>query len=317
MQSNIKPTATTSAQPRRSIFLPNNFVAQSDFLSGFEIHLASHFGMCFGVRDALSLAEKTAKEGNVTILGELVHNEVVRKRLRTAGASEGDLFGERAATPEVLVTAHGASDFQKERWASKGHLVRDATCPLVKKAHTALATLVAEGCAPVVIGQAGHVEVLGLIGDFPEAQVVMSEDNIKALAPQKIFGVVSQTTQPVGRVHELVVLIRQHHPTSEVRFRDTVCQPTKNRQRALQELAQKVDLVIVVGGSNSNNSRQLAETARKLGCRAHRISTADELDPRWLAGASKIGVTAGTSTLASCVEKVTARLETLGGKVAQ
>ncbi len=317
MQSKNQQAVMTSTPSCRSIFLSRDFVPQSKRIQAFEIHRATHFGMCFGVRDALALAEKSSQEGDVTILGELVHNEVVRKRLRKAGAAEGDLFGEKAETREVLVTAHGASDFQKERWAQKGHLVTDATCPLVKKAHTALATLVAEGCFPVVIGKAGHVEVRGLTGDFPKAEVVLSEDDIKALPPQRLFGVVSQTTQPSARVHELVELIRRHHPTSEVRFRDTVCQPTKNRQRALHDLARQVDLVIVVGGSNSNNSRQLAETARKLGCRAHRIATAADIDPRWLEDAGKVGVTAGTSTLGTCVDQVIARLETLGGKVAE
>lgn len=203
---------------------------------------------------------KDRRRGDITILGQLVHNEVVRESLRKAGAKEGQLFGEQASTSEVLITAHGSSNQQKDRWAQKGHLVRHATCPLVKKAHSA------------------------------------------------------QTTQPIARVRELVDLLKKHHPESEVRFRDTVCQPTKNRQRALHNLARKVDLVLVVGGENSNNSRQLAETAKALGCITRRIASAEEIDPRWLEGISRVGVTAGTSTLMGCVKKVIGKLEDLGGK---
>ncbi len=312
MQSNFQQSPVITFFSERSIFLPNNFVEQSE--KPFEVHLADHWGMCFGVRDAVDLAERSAKGGDVTILGQLVHNEVVRESLRKAGAKEGQLFGEQASTSEVLITAHGASNQQKERWAQKGHLVRDATCPLVKKAHSALATLVAEGGFPVVIGQADHVEVLGLTGDFPDAWVVLSVDDIISLPKQKCFGVVSQTTQPIARVRELVELLKKHHPESEVRFRDTVCQPTKNRQRALHNLVRKVDLVLVVGGENSNNSRQLAETAKALGCITRRIASAEEIDPRWLEEISRVGVTAGTSTLMGCVKKVIGKLEDLGGK---
>ncbi|MGC6427057.1 MAG: 4-hydroxy-3-methylbut-2-enyl diphosphate reductase [Akkermansiaceae bacterium] len=282
--------------------------------SEFEIHLASHWGMCFGVRDAIALAEQKAEGGKLTILGEIVHNEVVRKNMRAAGAKEGDLGDLKAETPDVLITAHGASHREKLRWTNLGYRVQDATCPLVKKAHTALARLVAEGCFPVVIGKKGHAEVEGLMGDYPGAKAVLAEDEIRKLPSRDKFGIVSQTTQPIEFVRSLIAAFERHHPNSEIIFRDTVCQPTKSRQKALNDLAHRVDFLIVVGGPNSNNSRQLVEKARQLGCRAKRISAAEEFDPQWIKGVDSVGVTAGTSTLPSCVERLIKHLEALGGE---
>ena len=279
----------------------------------FGIWLAEHYGMCFGVRDALVAAEKVARKGPSTILGELVHNEVVRDRLSELGAREGDLRAPGAETREVIVTAHGASDRDRERWRAAGYRVTDTTCPLVRKAHTALAGLVAGGYAPVVIGKAGHVEVRGLTGDFPAARVVLSKEDVGELPFAPKIGVVSQTTQPIERVEALVEMIRRRHPEAEVVFRDTVCQPTKNRQKALRDLCLAVELVIVVGGINSNNTWQLVEKARAYGCRAERVSCADEVKEQWLYGSNEVGVTAGTSTLHETVEEVVVRLEQLGG----
>lgn len=315
MQSQIIANIRTSSpgiSKEPPVYLSLNFVRQSEL--DFIIQLAEHLGMCFGVRDAIALAEQKASEGNLTILGELVHNEVVRENLRQAGAHEGNLNHVSAPTSDVLITAHGASDREKLRWSDQGHQVQDATCPLVRKAHTALASLVAEGAFPVVIGKVGHAEVEGLIGDFPNAEVVLSEEDIKALPKEMHYGVVSQTTLPIDFVEGLVQSFKTHHPESEMTFRDTVCQPTKNRQRALHQLAHKVDLIIVVGGENSNNSRQLAEKARKLGCRAERISQASQINPDWLKEVNSVGITAGTSTLSTCVEQVVAALEQLGGR---
>jgi 4-hydroxy-3-methylbut-2-enyl diphosphate reductase len=214
----------------------------------------------------------------------------------------------------VIVTAHGAADRDRERWRDAGYQLTDTTCPLVRKAHTALAGLVAGGYAPVVIGKSGHVEVRGLTGDFPDARVVLTRDDIEALPFAPKIGVVSQTTQPIERVQALVGMVRRRHPQAEVVFRDTVCQPTKNRQKALRDLCLAVELVIVVGGVNSNNTWQLVEKARAYGCRAERVGSADEIKEHWLYGVAEVGVTAGTSTLPETVAQVVGRLEELGGR---
>ncbi len=273
-----------------------------------KIQLAEHYGLCFGVRDAIAQAEHLAAQGPLTILGELVHNPVVRERLARRGVQEGALGGGPAPTAQVMITAHGASDRKRAEWRDAGFGVADGTCPLVRHAHTQLRALVELGCFPVVIGKPGHVEVEGLIGDFPEACVVENEDDIFRLPHSERYGVISQTTQPVEKVHALVEAIRRARPESEVRFSDTVCQPTKNRQNALRRLIAECDTMVVVGGRNSNNTAQLVATARTAGLTVFHIERAEELDPAWFRDAESVGVTAGTSTLRETVAAVHGRL---------
>jgi len=242
-----------------------------------------------------------------------VHNEVVRQRLSEAGAREGRLEAQQAGTADVIVTAHGAADRDRERWKGAGYRVTDTTCPLVRKAHDALAKLVLQGCTPLVIGKRDHVEVRGLTGDFPGAQVVLSEEDVDALPFAQRFGVVAQTTQPIDRVERVLAMIRRRHPGAKMVFKDTVCHPTKARQTALDRLCEAAGFVLVVGGRNSNNSRQLVEKARTKGCRAELVTRAEEIMEDWFSDIGVVGVTAGTSTLDESVEEVLCRLETLGG----
>ncbi len=273
------------------------------------IQTARHMGMCFGVRDALRATHALASKRPATVLGQLVHNPEVGRHLRALGVSEGDLDDTASAgTSDVVITAHGASEVKRREWAGAGFRVTDTTCPLVRKAHDALATLVTEGYFPVVIGQAGHVEVRGLMGDFPEAVAVLAVEEVSAIPAVRRIGVVSQTTQPLDVVLRLVDLIKRARPASEVRFVDTVCHPTKQRQTALEDLCRDNELIIVVGGRSSNNTRQLVEKAMRLGRRAIQIERADELQAEWLRGAASIGVTAGTSTLDETVDAVVAAL---------
>jgi 4-hydroxy-3-methylbut-2-en-1-yl diphosphate reductase len=274
-----------------------------------NLHLAQHHGMCFGVRDALRATHDAAKREPVTILGQLVHNPVVEAHLKTLGVLAGQLEAQDSATTQrVVITAHGAADVQRQAWQKAGHTVTDTTCPLVRKAHQALAILVQEGYHPIVIGQRQHVEVRGLIGDFPEASVVLDEVDVLQIPASTRLGVISQTTQPLDRVLEIVAAIKHQHPRAEVRFVDTVCHPTKQRQTALEELCQRCPVVIVIGGRNSNNTRQLTEKATRLGARAHQIETPDDLREEWFTGITEVGITAGTSTLDETVTAVMNRL---------
>jgi len=271
------------------------------------IKLAEHYGLCFGVRDAIAQAERLAQQGPLTILGELVHNPVVRTRLADAGVLESGLAGS-SSTPQVMITAHGASDSAREAWRSKGHGVADATCPLVRHAHEQLRVLVQLGYSPIIIGKHGHVEVLGLSGDFPGALVIESTGDINQLPACGRFGVISQTTQPIDRVTALVAAMREARPDAEIRFIDTVCQPTKNRQTALQKLLVTCDTLVVVGGRNSNNTLQLVAAAKVAGRKAFHIERATELDSSWFESSQVVGLTAGTSTLKETVAEVHTRL---------
>ena len=275
-----------------------------------KIIVAEHYGMCFGVRDAIAQAERLAAEGPLTILGELVHNPVVRERLRASGVREvahaADIL---PADGRVMITAHGASDQRHARLQQSQLATADATWPLVRRAHHQLKVLVASGYLPVVIGKRGHVEVSGLTEDFPNACVIESATDIDVLPSVARFGVISQTTQPIDHVRELVAQIREQRPDAEVRFVDTVCQPTKDRQNALAAVLQEADTIVVVGGLNSNNTLQLVQRCAAAGRRVIHIERAEELSSGLLFGAEAVGVTAGTSTLPETVAAVVARLE--------
>src|SRR6478735_7460225 len=164
-----------------------------------KIVLAEHFGMCFGVRDAIAQAEELAQQAPLTILGELVHNPIVRERLRAQGVAEGSLDQAGSTSAHVMITAHGASDTKRAMWRARGFHVLDGTCPLVRHAHEQLKRLVAAGYFPVVIGKLGHIEVRGLTEDFPEAHVVDLPSDILKLPGRDRYGVISQTTQPIDR----------------------------------------------------------------------------------------------------------------------
>ena len=273
-----------------------------------KIILAEHFGMCFGVRDAIAQAEQLARQGPLTILGELVHNPVVREKLRAQDIAEASLDQTRLTSTRVMITAHGASDKKRAEWGAAGFDVADGTCPLVRYAHEQLKQLVAAGFLPVVIGKSGHVEVEGLIGDFPETVVVNTRDDISRLPKRARYGIISQTTQPIDFVRDIVDFVRRSHPDAEVRFVDTVCRPTKDRQLALRKLIADAEAVVVVGGRTSNNTRQLVETCRAAGKRAFHIERAEELRADWFAKIDIVGLTAGTSTLPETVRAVHERL---------
>src|SRR6476469_4638643 len=274
-----------------------------------KIVLADHFGMCFGVRDAIAQAEELAEQAPLTILGELVHNPIVRERLQAQGVAEGSLDRPGAISGPVMITAHGASDAKRAAWREDGFHVVDGTCPLVRHAHEQLKRLVAAGYFPVVIGKVGHVEVRGLTEDFPEARVVDLPSDILELPRRDRYGVISQTTQPIDRVRSLVAEIERLHPASEVRYVDTVCKPTKDRQSALRTLVDVAQVIVVAGGRESNNTRQLVETCRAAGRRAFHIERPNELRSEWFDNISVAGLTAGTSTLRETVDAVFRCLE--------
>jgi 4-hydroxy-3-methylbut-2-en-1-yl diphosphate reductase len=268
---------------------------------------AEHMGMCFGVRDAIALAETKAKEQPLTILGDIVHNETVVNRLKEQGVRiERDPA--KVQTKVAMITAHGASQQAISRARSYGFELLEGTCPLVHYAHRAVAKLVQEGYYPVIIGKRDHVEVRGLTEDLAASTVVEGPSDVQELPHHEKFGVASQTTQPIDRVLYFLDLIRERFPQSEVRFVDTVCQPTKQRQRAALELAGKCDVVIVIGGQNSNNTRELVQSCLRCCRRVHHVQQPEDLRREWFDKAATVGITAGTSTPDSVIDAVEAAL---------
>ena len=172
----------------------------------------------------------------------------------------------------------------------------EATCPLVHLAHQSLKKLVGEGFHPVVIGKRNHVEVRGMTEDLMEVDVVLDENDLRNLRERPRFGVMAQTTQPIEKVRRLAQLLRAQFPRSEVRFVDTVCQPTKQRQHAAVELAKQCDVVVVIGGAHSNNTHELVKTCSRFCRRVYHVQTAADLREEWFCETDIVGITAGTST---------------------
>jgi 4-hydroxy-3-methylbut-2-en-1-yl diphosphate reductase len=274
---------------------------------------AAHLGMCFGVRDAVTLALEHAEAGPLTILGDLVHNQTVLNALQTKGiASARDVM--QVATPTVMVTAHGTSERTLARTRRLGLTVVEATCPLVRVAHRAVAALARDGYHIVIVGQRDHVEVRGLTDDLDRVDVVLDETDVLQLEEYPRIGVAAQTTQPIQKVRHLVDCIRRRFPHSEVRFFDTVCKPTKERQSAAIAMAQQADVVVVVGGASSNNTRELVNTCRRFCARVHHVETDAQVCDEWFDGAEIVGLTAGTSTPDEVIDRVESRIRQIAAE---
>jgi 4-hydroxy-3-methylbut-2-enyl diphosphate reductase len=269
--------------------------------------------MCFGVRDAIELALQQSATEPLTVLGDLVHNESVLAELHARGIK----IAQQAALVEsrtVMITAHGASERAMGRVRERGLKVMEATCPLVRVAHRAVARLVREGFHPVIVGKREHVEVRGLTEDLRDFDVVLSEADVFELRERPRFGVAAQTTQPIQKVERLVELMRRRFPNSEVRLVDTVCQPTKQRQNSAIELAQQVEVVVVIGGAQSNNTQELVRTCSRYCRRVHHLQGANDLREEWFDGAQTVGITAGTSTPDAAIYEVEQWLNQLASR---
>ena len=272
-----------------------------------KIKLAQHMGLCFGVKDAIQLAEETAKTGPVTIFGPLAHNPSIKNRLLEQGIEFTEQH-QHARTDTLIVTAHGTSDRMRQEINEAGFDVKDATCPLVHFAHRSLKKLVSDGYYPVIIGKEDHIEVRGLTGDLDAYTVLSQASDIDQLPPAKRMGIISQTTQPIDHVESLVECIKATFPESEIRFTDTVCHPTKQRQKSAIELGQQSDVVIVIGGRTSNNTRQLSRTVSRFCDRVYQIEKVEDLSRTWFESADAVGITAGTSTPDEVIQPVIEQL---------
>ncbi len=275
-----------------------------------QIIRAKAMGMCFGVKDALETIDTLSDPQEVSIHGELVHNEVALERIRSRGVTmsaedERETLSER---PRLLITAHGISDPERERLQQAGKELIDTTCPLVKRVHKAAIDLHAEGRHVLVIGQPHHVEVRGITGSLPDNYTVVEQlEDVRDFG-QPSLGVISQSTTSPVKSERMLAKIREANPTADIRPVDTICRPTRKRQEAVAELIEKVEALVVVGGSNSNNTREQARLAESRGLPAVHIQTAAELDPDWFRPFQVVGLSAGTSTLDDTIDEVFERM---------
>lgn len=281
-----------------------------------QIIRASEMGFCFGVRRAVEMMEEAVKErGPMVSLGSVVHNPQIVEKLRGDGLDVITDVREVRDKP-VAITAHGVSRQVIEGLEASGAEIIDTTCPIVTRSQQWAHRLSEEGFAVVVFGDPNHKEVRGVLGwAHGYVQVWSSEDDVEELPegfPSRV-GVLSQTTEVEERFASFVkaLLEKNMHRISELRVLNTLCHATTSQQAATMNLAEQVDLMIVVGGRESANTRHLAVVSRDCGVETYHIETADEIDAAWLPGHERVGVTAGASTPDFVIDQVVSRLESL------
>jgi 4-hydroxy-3-methylbut-2-enyl diphosphate reductase len=284
---------------------------------GPRIVLARAMGTCVGVQKAIAMAISPEFQGKLTVIGQLVHNPQTTELLKRHGVrtvSREHL--DQITTPHVMITAHGAPDSLIDELQKRGFTVHNATCPLVKRLHRLALDLEERGFFVVVVGQHDHVEVQGVVGNLRRAAVVGSLADLATLPNEARIGIVSQTTNRPEMVADMVTAIRQLPFVQEVEVIDTICQPVKDRQKAVQDLlGAGIDMGIVIGGHNSSNTRKLVDLFVHRGIACHQVERAEEIDPEWFSKVTAIGITAGTSTPQEVIEEVTSKVREIAERL--
>jgi len=272
-----------------------------------EVRLARKLGFCFGVERAIETAQGSLTErgGRISSLGEIIHNRQVVERLAAGGLTVIDDPDHAEGT--VLIRSHGEGPEVFERLAARGVEIVDATCVLVKRAQKVVAQLAAEGYRVVVIGQATHPEVRAVCGYAPDVICVDAPEDLDSLPTGGKLGIICQTTHSPEHFGEMVGLIVARGYT-EVKIVNTLCNEVRARQAAAVELAEQVDVMFVLGGKQSANTRELARLCEVHGVPTHHLEGWQDFDPTMVAGKRVAGVTAGASTPKWVIEEFVRKL---------
>ena len=282
-----------------------------------EIVLAQPRGFCAGVVRAVEIVERALEVFStpVYVFHEIVHNRHVVSDLEKRGAIFVDSLELVPIGSVVVFSAHGVSDAVVQQAEQRGLEVVDATCPLVIKVHLQAQRYSAKGYEVIIIGHRGHEEVEGTIGSVSgPVQVVSTLEDVNALEvvnPSRL-AYVTQTTLSVDDTREVIAALKHRFPSIQGPELDDICYATQNRQNAVRRLASEVDLLLVVGAANSSNSVRLCEVAAQQGVASRLIEAETDIDPSWLGGVGRVGVTAGASAPEALVQKVLGRLRELG-----
>ena len=279
-----------------------------------EIVVAPSAGFCFGVKRAVRLAEESTSlvgEGRkVYTLGPIIHNPQEVGRLISRGVKplEGEELKEGDA---IIIRSHGIPPDKERELREKGLRVIDATCPYVKAVHEAVCRLSEEGYFIILVGEKNHPEVIGTLGYLRKCGgkgiVVENLEDLEEAFKHERIGVVSQTTQNEGFFKEVVGELALW--VKELKVINTICNATSVRQEDVYRIAPKVDVMIIIGGKNSGNTRRLYTISKSLNPNSHHIETEEELDPSWFEGVRKVGITAGASTPDWIIERVKVKIE--------
>jgi 4-hydroxy-3-methylbut-2-enyl diphosphate reductase len=281
-----------------------------------EIIMAGDMGFCFGVRRAVEMVEQAAAElGQMKSLGSIVHNQQVMGRLRQLGV-QVIARPEEAGEGPVAITSHGVAPQILAEIERLGVRIIDTTCPMVTRSQQWAKRLSEDGFAVMIFGDPEHSEVRAVLGwASGKGMAFPNEEALDSLAERlsSRIAVLSQTTETEERFASFVGHLLERHLKGirELRVINTLCNATTSQQAAARDLARQVDLMIVVGGRESANTRHLADVAREEGAETHHIESASEIERDWLRGREKVGVTAGASTPDEAVDAVVARLREL------
>jgi 4-hydroxy-3-methylbut-2-enyl diphosphate reductase len=282
-----------------------------------EILLAQPRGFCAGVDRAIEIVERALEQfgAPIYVRHEIVHNAYVVEDLRNKGAIFIEELDDVPAGNTLVFSAHGVSKAVREEAESRGLKIFDATCPLVTKVHVEVSKMRKQGCEIIMIGHAGHPEVEGTMGQAEEGmhlvETVADVDQLQVANPE-LLAYVSQTTLSVDDTADIIAALKRRFPSITEPKKGDICYATTNRQEAVKFMAPQVEVVIVVGSPNSSNSNRLREVAEKKGTPAYMVDNATKIDPQWIVGKKRIGVTAGASAPEVLVQAVIDRLKELG-----
>ena len=282
-----------------------------------KVLLAAPRGYCAGVERAVDAVERAlAKHGApVYVRKQIVHNLHVVRDLESKGAVFVEEETQVPPGAVVVLSAHGVAPEVYANSAERALTVIDATCPLVTKVHLEARRFALDDRTIVLIGHAGHEEVVGTTGQAPARTVLVQtpdEARVLRLADPERVSYLTQTTLSVDETNEIIAILRGRFPAIEGPPRDDICYATQNRQDAVKELARRADLVLVIGSDNSSNSKRLAEVSRELGTPAYLVDDETEVDPAWLAGVETVGVTSGASAPEWLVDRMLGWLASRG-----
>jgi len=278
-----------------------------------KIFVVKDAGYCFGVRDAVNKAYEATKEhGDVYMLGDIVHNEKVVSDLASSGANVVESLDMVPEGSAVLLRAHGTVTNIWENAREQGMNIIDATCPLVHEIHREVKKLAVDGRSIIVIGDHNHDEVIAIADQVPGTIVVANPSEAEAVKKMKKAGVVSQSTQTIENVQEIIAILTTK--IVDLHFVNTICYPTSRNQTQLKELAGKTDIMIVIGSFTSANSKRLTTLAKRVNPHSYQVADPDELDPAWFVGVETVGISAGASTPDYLIEEVKYKIERIAGE---
>lgn len=273
-----------------------------------KIIIAKDAGYCFGVRDAVNLAYETANQnGDVYMLGHIVHNENVVNDLDDAGAKVVRKLKDVPNGKPIMFRAHGTATTVWGDAQQKNMNIIDATCPLVKEIHDEVITLEKEGRQIIIVGDHGHDEVIGIASQIKEPIIVATPEEANQLRKMKKAGVVSQSTQTIENVQDIINILMTK--VFDLRFVNTICFPTKRNQQQLKDLSEKCDVMVVIGSFTSANSKRLTQLAEERNDRSYQVTCVDDLNPDWFKNSDTVGITAGASTPDNIIEDVTTKIK--------